>query len=131
MCWLKMIDDAVAEIIVGVAVILVWPASCDRRRKSVMTEMLKDTATLMIRTAERSGPVLPGWWRHCLTASGAHRPVIRALINFIMAVQAFAIKNAEGLAELDINPVLVRPRGGVVAVDALCVTLIKLKETIS
>ena len=37
-----------------------------------------------------------------------------------MAVQAFAIENAEGLAELDINPVLVRPRGkGVVAVDAL------------
>ena len=88
-----------------------------------MTEMLKDTATLMIPAPEEHVRAsLAGLKVAALLNGfrGAAPGDTDALINLIMAVQAFAIENAEGLAELDINPVLVRPRGkGVVAVDAL------------
>jgi hypothetical protein len=44
----------------------------------------------------------------------------RAAVDAIMAVQAFAMAHAADLAELDVNPLMVRPQGlGAVAVDAL------------
>ncbi|MGH9186420.1 MAG: acetate--CoA ligase family protein [Acidimicrobiales bacterium] len=49
-------------------------------------------------------------------------PDIAALVDVLMRVQRLAIDHADRLAELDINPLLVRPRGqGVVALDALLV----------
>lgn len=119
----EMIDDAVAEIIVGVARDPQFGLHLVIGAGGVMTEMLKDTATLMIpAAAEQVRASLAGLKVAALLDGfrGAPPGDTDALINLIMAVQAFAIKNAEGLAELDINPVLVRPRGkGVVAVDAL------------
>jgi hypothetical protein len=58
-------------------------------------------------------------WRRC----GAGPPGdTEALIDAIAALQRLAIDLGDDIAELDINPLLVRPAGsGVVAVDALVV----------
>ena len=54
-------------------------------------------------------------------ARGRPKGDIRALVDTIMKVQRLAIDNAGRLAELDINPLVVLPKG-VVALDALAVT---------
>lgn len=45
---------------------------------------------------------------------------VRALVDVIMKVQRLAIDNADVLAELDINPLVVKPKGAI-ALDALAV----------
>ncbi len=53
---------------------------------------------------------------------GAKPADVKALVDTIMKVQRLAVDNADAIAELDINPLVVRPRGkGVVALDALVV----------
>jgi acetate---CoA ligase (ADP-forming) len=55
-------------------------------------------------------------------ARGRPRADQRALVDTIMKVQRLAVDHADSIAELDINPLLVRPKGqGVVAVDALVI----------
>ena len=44
----------------------------------------------------------------------------KALVDTIMKVQRLALDLADDVAELDVNPLVVRPRG-VVALDALVV----------
>ena len=45
---------------------------------------------------------------------------VPALVDAVLAIARFAEANRERLVELDVNPLLVRPRGsGAVAVDAL------------
>jgi succinyl-CoA synthetase beta subunit len=45
---------------------------------------------------------------------------VDALVDVIMKVARLAMDLADGIAELDINPLVVRPRGAV-ALDALVV----------
>jgi acyl-CoA synthetase (NDP forming) len=59
-----------------------------------------------------------------LLAGARGRPPadVPALVDLIMNVQRLALEVGGDIAELDINPVMVRPRGhGVTAVDALIV----------
>ena len=53
-------------------------------------------------------------------ARGRPKGDVKALVDAIMKVQRLAVDNAENLAELDINPLVVLPKG-VVALDALAV----------
>jgi acyl-CoA synthetase (NDP forming) len=53
-------------------------------------------------------------------ARGRPKGDLNALVDTIMKVQKLAVDNAETLAELDINPLVVLPKG-VVALDALAV----------
>jgi acetyltransferase len=53
-------------------------------------------------------------------ARGRAKGDIKALVDTIMKVQRLAVDNASTLAELDINPLVVLPKG-VVALDALAV----------
>jgi len=53
-------------------------------------------------------------------ARGRPKGDVKALVDTIMKVQRLAVDNADGLAELDINPLVVL-RKGVVALDALVV----------
>ena len=56
-------------------------------------------------------------------ARGRPASDVAALVDAIMRVQRLAVDHADRIAELDVNPLLVRPRGhGVVALDALVVT---------
>jgi acyl-CoA synthetase (NDP forming) len=54
-------------------------------------------------------------------ARGRAKGDVKALVDTIMKVQRLAVDNADQLAELDINPLVVLPEG-VVALDALAVT---------
>ena len=54
-------------------------------------------------------------------ARGRAKADVKALVDTIMKVQRLAVDNADRLAELDINPLAVLPKG-VVALDALAIT---------
>jgi len=119
----EMIDDGVAEILVGMKVdpqfgqVLVLGAG------GVLTELLRDSATLLppFTTATIAAALerlrvarLLGGYRGRPPADSA------ALVQTALACTRYAAANLERLVELDLNPVIVRPRGrGAVAVDAL------------
>ncbi len=119
----EMCTDGVAEVLIGVIVdpqfgqVLVIGAGV------VLTEMLADSVSL-----------LPPWTRESI-AAGLERLSVRrlfagyrgkaaadveALIDAISSVARYAEANISRLVELDVNPVIVRPKGcGALAVDAL------------
>ena len=119
----EMIGDGVAEILVGVTVdpqfgqLLVLGAGGE------LTELLRDSVTLLppfsagaIAAALgrlRVAPLLSGY-------RGRAAADFDALVQTALACTRYAAANLERLAELDLNPVIVRPQGlGAVAVDAL------------
>ena len=126
----QMITDGIAEILIGVIVdpqfgqVLVLGAG------GVLTELKSDSVSL-----------LPPWDRPSILAAlrrltvatllhgyrGKSAGDVDALIDSILAVARYASANIATLVEIDVNPVIVRPRGGgVVAVD----TLIRLHKSI-
>jgi len=124
----EMITDGVAEVLIGITVdpqfgqVLVLGAG------GVLTEFMADSVSL-----------LPPW-SHDSIAAGLRRLGIArllagfrgkpaadvdALIDAALSVARYAAANIAGLIELDVNPVIVRPRGkGAVAVD----TMMRLKK---
>jgi acyl-CoA synthetase (NDP forming) len=60
-------------------------------------------------------------------ARGRPKADINALVDTIMKVQRLAVDNADTLAELDINPLVVLPKG-VVALDALAIAKPQIKS---
>jgi acetyl-CoA synthetase len=119
----QMIDDAIAEILVGVTVDEQFGQLLLIGSGGVQAELWKDTVTL-----------LPPWSRAAIAAAlprlkvsallDGHRgkPAgdVEALIDAILAIGRYATENRDTLAELDVNPIIVRPRGaGVIAVDVL------------
>lgn len=120
-----MVAGAVAEILVGVTTdphfgpVLVIGAG------GILVELLRDAQRLLlpagpaeIERALRSlktFPLLDGF-------RGKPKGDIAALVQAIGAVAAFALAHQGALAEIDVNPVMVRAAGqGVVAADALIV----------
>jgi acetate---CoA ligase (ADP-forming) len=119
----RMVPDAVAELIVGVTrdpalgpVLVVGSGG-------ILVELVADSAQMLmparvsdIRAAIGSLKVsrlLAGY--RCKPAGD-----IEAAVGAILAIQAYVLDNLDRLAELDVNPLMVRPVGsGVVAVDAL------------
>ena len=73
----------------------------------------RDEAERMVREL-RAFPLLAG-------ARGTKPADLDALVDVIMRIQRLALDLADHVAELDINPLLVKPRGAV-ALDALVVT---------
>jgi acyl-CoA synthetase (NDP forming) len=118
-----MVEDGVAELIVGVSrdpqlgLCLVVGAG------GVLVEILNDRALLLLpTTAEavraailslRIAPLLQGF-------RGRPEGDLAATVEAVLAVARFAEAHASRLAELDINPLIVRSAGqGAVAADAL------------
>jgi acetate---CoA ligase (ADP-forming) len=63
-------------------------------------------------------------------ARGRPEADVPALVDLIMNAQRLALEVGSDIAELDINPVMVRPRGhGVTAVDALIIPRRSERET--
>jgi len=122
--WLveRMVPDAVAELIVGVVrdpaagLVLVLGSG------GVLAELVRDTRTLLL-------PAMADEIRAALCSLAAGRVIagyrsaggdLEAAVAACTAVARFAEANAGRIAELDVNPLLVRPPGkGAVAADAL------------
>ena len=119
----EMVTDGVAEILVGLTVDPQFGQLLVLGAGGVLTELLRDSVTLLppfdaasIEAALRSLRVAK------LLAGFRGRPAgdVPALVQTALAAVRYAQANLETLAELDINPVIVRPEGlGAVAVDAL------------
>ncbi len=123
-----MITDGVAEILVGVIVdpqfglVLVIGAG------GVLTELLADSVSLLPPwTRESIEAALPRLRAAPLLAGFRGKPPgdVAALVEAVLAITRYATAHLDTLAELDVNPIIVRPEGcGAIAVDAL----IRLKE---
>jgi acetate---CoA ligase (ADP-forming) len=89
----------------------------------VMTEYLKDSTSLLPPfTAEAVRGALGRLRVATLLAGFRGKPAgdVEALVAAVLAVARYAETHLESLAELDVNPIIVRPSGlGVVAVDVL------------
>lgn len=117
----EMIDRPVAELLVGVTRDAAHGLVLTLGAGGVLTELLRDTRSLLL-------PVTKADVTHALNAlacapllngyrgkPGAHLP---AVINAVMAVQAYALAHSDTLSEIEINPLLCTPDRAV-AVDAL------------
>ncbi|RDD60266.1 acetate--CoA ligase family protein [Ferruginivarius sediminum] len=122
--WLveDMVSDSVAELLVGVVRDAVAGPVLVIGDGGVLAELVAETRTLLLPTTPeriraaieslKSGALLRGY-------RGKAAGDIDAAVAACMAVAHFTEANAGHLAELDVNPLLVRPQGrGAVAADA-------------
>jgi acetyl-CoA synthetase len=118
----RMIDDVVAELLVGVVRDAQFGPALVIGSGGVRVELLADSATLLLPTNTdevlqairclRNYPLLEGF-------RGAPAGDINAVVATVLRVADYAIAHRRDLLELDINPLLVLPRGkGAVAADA-------------
>ena len=119
----EMITDSIAEVLIGVTVDAQFGQTLVLGAGGVLTEMLKDSHSLLppwnrrsIESAIDSLKISP-----LLTGFRGKPPGDReALIQAVLGVARYAQAHAETLLELDVNPLIVRPAGrGAVAVDAM------------
>ncbi|MBS0393959.1 MAG: acetate--CoA ligase family protein [Proteobacteria bacterium] len=119
----QMVGDGVAEVLVGITVdpqfgqVLVLGAG------GVLTEYLKDSVSLLPPFTPAAVRAALGRLRIARLLEGFRgKPAgdVAALVEAVLAVARYAETHVETLAELDVNPIIVRPAGrGVVAVDVL------------
>jgi acetyl-CoA synthetase len=119
----EMCTDGVAEILVGVIVDPQFGQVLVLGSGGVFTELLADSVSLLPPwTFESIASALKRLTIARLFGGYRGKPAadVDALINAILGVARFASENVAALIELDVNPVIVRPKGkGAVAVDAL------------
>ena len=119
----RMVRDTVAELIVGVARDPALGAYLVLGSGGVLAELVGDTATLLLPSSRDEIAAALGGLRvarllHVYRGgpSGDSEAAIRA----ILAIQDFAMAHLDVLAELDVNPLMVRRAGlGAVAADVL------------
>jgi acetyl-CoA synthetase len=119
----EMVRDGVAEVLIGVSVDSQFGQTLVLGAGGVLTELLHDSVSLLppftpaaIEAALMRltiGKLLGGF-------RGRPPADVEALLAAALACVRYAEANVDRLVELDMNPVIVRPRGrGAVAVDAL------------
>ena len=119
----RMVQGGVAELIVGFTRDPIFGPVMTIGTGGVLVELLKDSATLMLPAtrddieAELRGlklfPLLDGY-------RGRPRADLGAAIDAILGIMAFVLENADGIEELDINPLIVCRQGeGAWIADAL------------
>lgn len=119
----EMIVDGVAEILVGAIVDPQFGLTLVVGAGGVLTELLHDTVSLLppfTRPSVQAALERLNVYRLLGGFRGKPAGDLPALVAAILAVGRYAEANLDVLAELDVNPIIVRPAGaGVVAVDAL------------
>jgi acetate---CoA ligase (ADP-forming) len=119
----EMVSDGVAEVLVGITVDPQFGQLLVLGAGGVLTELLRDSATLLPPFDAASVEAALKRLRVAKLLAGFRgRPAgdVPALVEIALAAARYAQANLDTLAELDINPVIVRPNGsGAVAVDAL------------
>jgi acetate---CoA ligase (ADP-forming) len=116
----EMVAGAVAELLVGLRRDPVYGATLTLGFGGVMTELLADTVTLVLPVTSREveaalrrlrlWPLLDGF-------RGKPAGDVRAVVAAVLALQSL-MQNRPELEEIEINPLMVLPKGAV-AVDAL------------
>ncbi len=118
-----MITDAVAELIVGIGRDPRMGLYLVLGTGGVLVELAGDTRILMLPATRREiAGAIDGLKAARLLAGYRGKPAgdMDAAVAAVMAVQNYALANADRLLELDVNPLMVRPLGhGAVAADAL------------
>jgi acyl-CoA synthetase (NDP forming) len=119
----QMTTDGVAEILIGLIVDAQFGQVLVLGAGGVLTELLSDSVTL-----------LPPWTRESVGAAlralkvgkllwgyrGKPAGDVEALIDTVLNVTRYASANLATLVEIDVNPVIVRPKSsGAVAVDVM------------
>ena len=119
----EMVTDGVAEVLVGLTVDPQFGQLLVLGAGGVLTELLRDSVTLLppFDAAAIEAAVLKLRVANLLRGlRGRPAGDVPALVQTALACARYAEANLETLAELDINPVIVRPATlGAVAVDAL------------
>lgn len=121
----RLVDDAVAEAIVGISHSAPFGPVVMFGLGGVFVEVFEDVAFGV-------PPFNEAWARRMVEsvrgfalldgARGRPRGDVDAVVAAVLALQRLAMELGDDIAELDINPLMVRPAGlGVVAVDALVV----------
>ena len=119
----RMARDVVAELIVGVHRDPQFGLALTVGAGGILVELLKDAVTLLLPASRediraalaklKTWPLLTGF-------RGRPEGDVDAVVDAVMAVARYADAHASTLQELDVNPLLVLPRGqGTLAVDAL------------
>ncbi|MBR9871693.1 MAG: acetate--CoA ligase family protein [Gammaproteobacteria bacterium] len=119
----KMVTGAVTELIVGVSRDEQFGLHLVVGAGGIMVELLKDSRPLLLPTSRSE---IEAALRSLKTSSllfgfrGREEADLEAVIDAVMAIAAYAQEHASSLIELDVNPLMVLPKGqGVVAADAL------------
>ena len=117
----EMVGDALIELIVGAVRDPVVGLHLFVGAGGVTTELTRDGAVLLLPVDRgdvadairslRIGPLFAGY-------RGGPVADLEAVIDIVLAVQRFVMAHLDSLSELEINPLMVRPRGAV-ATDAL------------
>jgi acyl-CoA synthetase (NDP forming) len=119
----RMIAQPVAELIVGLRRDPVLGLHLLIGAGGVLAEMLGDTMIVMLPVdADEIGVALSNLKISALLRGWRGGPVadISALVEAVLAIQAFGLANAARLEELEVNPLIVCEAGhGAFAVDAL------------
>lgn len=119
----EMVSDGVAEVLIGMTVDPQFGQMLVLGAGGVLTELLRDSVTLLPPfSAEGIARALSRLKISRLLHGFRGRPAadIDALLAAALACTRYAQAHLAHLSELDLNPVIVRPKGrGAVAVDAL------------
>ena len=121
----RMVEGGVAELIVGITRDPLFGPVMTVGTGGVLVELLKDSATLLLPAGRddieaalrglKLFPLLDGF-------RGRPKADLDAAIDAVMKISAFALDNADTLAELDVNPLIVCAEGkGAWVADALLV----------
>lgn len=121
----RMVTGAVAELIVGITREPLFGPVMTLGSGGVLVELLQDTATLMLPASAgeieaalrglKLFPLLDGY-------RGREKADLMAAIAAIERIGAFALEHADGIEEMDINPLILCPAGkGAWIADALIV----------
>jgi acyl-CoA synthetase (NDP forming) len=121
----RMVEGGVAELIVGITHDPLFGPVMTLGTGGILVELLKDSATLLLPASRddveaalrglKLFPLLDGF-------RGRPKADLAAAIDAVLKISDFALANADTLAELDINPLIVCAEGkGAWVADALLV----------
>ncbi len=121
----RQVTGAVAELIIGLHRDPQFGLVMVVGMGGIMVELMDDAATFLLPTDRNSVARAIGGLKVAQILKGYRgKPAgdIDAAIDAVMAIAAFAEAHRDSIVELDVNPLMVLPKGqGAVAVDALIV----------
>ncbi|WP_461143827.1 acetate--CoA ligase family protein [Salinifilum aidingensis] len=117
----RVVDGAVAELIVGVRRDHRFGAALTIGAGGMLVELIRDAATLLLPTGRAEVEAALRGLRIWPLLAGFRGPAadVPAVVDAITAIAQYC-RDSPGLVELDVNPLLALPRGrGAVAADVL------------